>query len=72
MHVRANVGGDTMDRDKHLGLKISTEMHYKLHYICNYEGRSANAHIRYLIKNNIDQFEKEHGQIEIDKMFVWR
>lgn len=24
------------------------------------------------IKNNIDQFEKEHGQIEVDQTIVWR
>ena len=30
----ANAGGETIDRDKLLGFKISTEMHFKPHHIC--------------------------------------
>ena len=31
---KANAGGETIDRDKLLGFKISTEMHFKPHHIC--------------------------------------
>ena len=31
---KANAGVDTMNRNKHLGFKISTEMHFKQHHIC--------------------------------------
>ena len=37
-------------KNKHLGIEIDPELHYKLHYISKYEGRSANAQILYLIR----------------------
>ena len=51
-------------KDKHLGLRIDSELHYKLHYISKYEGRSANGEVIYLIRKAIEEFEKEHGKIE--------
>lgn len=51
---------------KHLGIEVNPELHYKLHYISKYEGRSANGHILYLIRKDIERFEREHGIIEID------
>lgn len=53
------------EKDKHLGLRIDSEIHYKLHYISQYEGRSANGQIMYLIRQCIDRFENENGKIEI-------
>lgn len=53
------------EKDKHLGLRIDNELHYKLHYISQYEGRSANGQVIYLIRQYIDQFENEHGVIEV-------
>lgn len=55
-----------IEKDKHLGLRIDSELHYKLHYISRYEGRSANGQVIYLIRRVIDEFEKEHGKIEIE------
>ena len=54
-----------MSKNKHLGIRIDDELHYKLHYISNYEGRSANGQILYLIRKCIQEFEKENGTIEI-------
>ena len=51
--------------NKHLGLEIDPEMHYKLHYISKYEGRSANGQVLYLIRNCIKDFERREGEIEI-------
>ena len=51
--------------NKHLGLEIDPELHYKLHYISKYEGRSANGQVLYLIRNCIKDFEKREGVIEI-------
>ena len=31
--------------NKHLGIEIDPVLHYKLHYISKYEGRSANGQI---------------------------
>ena len=53
------------EKDKHLGLRIDSELHYKLHYISQYEGRSANGEVIYLIRKAIEDFEKQHGQIEM-------
>ena len=55
-----------MKKDKHLGIRISKEIHYKLHHISRYEGRSANAQILYLIRRNIEEFEKKHEEIKIN------
>lgn len=52
---------------KHLGLRIDPDIHYKLHYISKYEGRSANGQVLYLIRKCIDEFEKKHGKIEEDE-----
>lgn len=51
--------------NKHLGIEIDPELHFKLHYISKYEGRSANGQILYLIRQCIKNFEKENGAIEI-------
>jgi len=50
--------------NKHLGIEIDKETHRKLHYIAKYEGRSANGHILYLIRQNIKEFEKNNSEIE--------
>jgi len=51
--------------NKHLGIEIDPELHYKLHYISKYYGRSANGEILYLIRQEIKAFEKAEGEIEI-------
>lgn len=55
------------EKDKHLGLHIDSELHYKLHFISDYEGRSANGEVIYLIRQAIESFEAEHGKIELPK-----
>ncbi len=49
--------------NKHLGIEIDPQLHYKLHYIAKYEGRSANGQILYLLRQNIKEFEKAEGEI---------
>ena len=52
--------------EKHIGIRLRSEdntLHYKFHYIAKYEGRTGNGHILYLLRKNIEQFEKEHGEI---------
>jgi len=61
---------EKMDKDKHLGIRIDKELHHKLHYISRYEGRSANAQILYLIRRNIADFEKVHGEIEAEQATI--
>ncbi len=50
--------------NKHLGIEVDPDLHFKLHYIAKYEGRSANGQILYLIRRCIQAFEQEHGKIE--------
>ena len=50
--------------NKHLGIEIDPELHFKLHYIAKYEGRSANGQILYLIRQCIKEFEKENAEIK--------
>ncbi|MCH5297853.1 MAG: hypothetical protein J1E85_09305 [Ruminococcus sp.] len=50
-------------KNKHLGIEVEPELHYKLHYIAKYEGRSGNGQILYLIRNCIREFEKREGEI---------
>lgn len=49
--------------NKHLGIEIDPQLHYKLHYIARYEGRSANGQILYLLRQCIKRFEAEEGEI---------
>lgn len=51
--------------NKHLGLEIDPVLHYKLHYISKYEGRSANGQILYLLRQCIKDFEDKNEVIEL-------
>lgn len=53
--------------NKHLGIEINPELHYKLHYISKYEGRSANGQILYLIRKCVKEFEEKEGEIILPK-----
>ena len=53
------------EKDKHIGIRIDRELHFKLHYISKYEGRSANGQIIYLIQKCIREFEEANGKIEL-------
>ncbi len=46
---------------------MDENMLHKLHYVANYEGRSANGQINFMIRNLIDRFEERHGEIPIGK-----
>ena len=51
-------------KGKHLGIEIDPELHYKLHYIAKYEGRSGNGQILYLIRKCIKEFEEKVEKID--------
>ena len=46
---------------KSLSIRIDSEMLDKLHQVADYEGRSANSQILFLIRKCIEDFEKEHN-----------
>lgn len=53
-----------MEKQKHLGLRIDPETHRKLKYIVEYEGRSMNGEVLYLIRQAIAEHEKKYGEIK--------
>lgn len=52
--------------NKHLGIEVEPELHYKLRYIAKYEGRPANGQILYLIRQCIKEFESNNGEIPFE------
>ena len=50
---------------KSLSIRIDEEMLNKLHYVADYEGRSANSQILVLIRNCIKDFEERYGEIQL-------
>lgn len=55
-----------MAEEKSLSIRIDDETRMKMHSVAKYWGRSANAHILFLIRRDIESFEKEYGKIEVD------
>lgn len=49
--------------NKHLGIEVEPELHHKLRYIAEFEGRSINRQVIYLIRQCIRQFEEKEGVI---------
>ncbi|MEG0269157.1 MAG: Arc family DNA-binding protein [Clostridia bacterium] len=49
---------------KSVSIRFEEEMLDKIAYIADYEGRSVNSHVLVLVRENIAEFEKEHGKIE--------
>ena len=50
-----------MEKEKHLGLRIDAETHKKLKSLAEFEGRSMNGEVLYLIRQAIMEFESKHG-----------
>lgn len=57
-----------MEKRKHLSIRMDTELHDKLQYIAEYEGRSMSRQVLYLITTCIREFEKEHGPISLEDL----
>ena len=51
---------------KGVTIRFPQEMLEKIAYVASYEGRSVNSHVLVLVRENIAQFEKQHGKIEGD------
>lgn len=55
-----------MKEKMHFSLSIDKELGEKFKYIANYEARSCNRQLARAIKMHINEFEKEHGAINIE------
>lgn len=53
-----------MEKDKHLGLRIDSDTHKKLKNLADYDGRSINGEVLYLIRQAIAEHEKNHGSLD--------
>lgn len=56
------MGEFLMEKDKHLGLRIDSETHKKLKNLAEYDGRSINGEVLYLIRQAIAQHERTNGK----------
>ena len=59
-----------MKNEKHFGLRISNDLLRRFRFVCEFDGRSANAQILFLIRQHIAAYESQHGKIteaDIDK-----
>lgn len=56
-----------MEKIKNIGIRVSPEIHAKLRSIAEYEGRTINGQVLWLINRCIREFEKEVGAIDVDK-----
>ena len=50
---------------KNMSIRIDEKMLDKLHYVADYEGRSANSQVLILIRDAVEKFEEKHGEIKI-------
>lgn len=53
-----------MEKEKHLGLRIDAETHKKLKSLAEFEGRSMNGEVLYLIRQAIMEFESKHSELK--------
>lgn len=54
-----------MEKEKYLGLRIDFETHEKLKSLAEYEGRSINGEVLYLIRQAIAQHEQQKRGFKI-------
>ena len=53
-----------MEKDKHLGLRIDSETHEKLKDLAEYEGRSINGEVLYLVRQAIQKHQQEMQKLQ--------
>lgn len=47
-------------------VRVDPELLKKFRYVADYNSRSANREAENLIKRHVEEFEKEHGVIQLD------
>lgn len=52
---------------KHLSLRIDENLLKKFRFVCEYDGRSANGQLLYLVRNCVSAYEKEYGEIKLSE-----
>jgi predicted DNA-binding protein len=54
--------------EKSYTVRLPLELAKRLNYIADYYGRTVAGQISWLAKQEIEAFEKEHGEIELNKL----
>jgi hypothetical protein len=62
MHYISVMGGGSV-AVKSVSIRIEEEMLEKLGYVAEYEGRSLNSQILVLVRECIQKYEADHGEI---------
>lgn len=52
-------------KEKHLSLRVDEELLRRFSYVAEYDGRSMNGALLYLIRKYVAKFEAENGKIEL-------
>ena len=56
-----------MKKCKTMTFRMDANILKKLHYVARYDGRSTNSYVMHTIRQLIKNFEKEHGEIELEE-----
>lgn len=48
-------------------MRLDSGLHAKLKVIAARESRSLNAQVEYYVKQGIERYEREHGEVKTDK-----
>lgn len=59
--------GFKREKDYHIGFRIDRETHDKFWYVAEYEGRTGNGQMVYLMRQCIEEFERAHGPINLEE-----
>lgn len=54
-------------KEKMTGIRLSNNQNYKIRYIAEQHHRKINDEFRLMVDSYITEYEKEHGEIEINK-----
>ncbi|EFE10992.1 hypothetical protein CLOM621_08770 [Clostridium sp. M62/1] len=54
----------SMESQKHLGLRLDKATHEKLKLLSDFEGRSINREVIYLIRQAIREHESKYGELK--------
>ena len=50
---------------KSISIRMDEEILHKLHIVSDYWGRSANSQVVFMIRKCIEEYETEHGKIDL-------
>ena len=53
-----------METVKHIGFRVEAELHEKLKSLSEYNGRTINGEIVYLVRKAIIEHEKKNGSLK--------